>query len=440
MTMGVTDQESFMKEVRLKKSSDFFDLQQVIKGWLSGIGSASVRGKKCMRLFCKKAQEELLSGCSQDGHTLRSDWRSPEFWISSIRKEDSGYSWCEAMTTSHSVPKQSDRSYIQVQRIPMSGVFLETQPQGDQAVEGKMPVLVCSVAEGTGDTTFSWHREDTRESLGQKSQRSQRAELEIPVIREGHAGGYYCTADNGYGIIQSEAVNVSVRIPVSHPVLTFSTSGAQAFTGDVVELRCEDKRASPPILYRFYHENVTLGSTSAPFGGRASFSLSLTTGRSGNYACEADNGLGAQRHGKDMSNISFHKHPPKIRLVNGAHHCNGRVEVEKEGRWGTVCDDGWDMKDAAVVRRELGRGAAKHTPAGMLYLPVAEEDQSVFIQVALCNGTEEALAGCEQVETFDCGHDEDTGAVCEDSHSAITIRAPGIQNDMGDMVALHCQA
>ncbi|XP_036724606.1 Fc receptor-like protein 2 [Balaenoptera musculus] len=374
---------------------------------------------------------QLLSGCSQssvvagyfffkDGHTLRSDWPSPEFWISSIRKEDSGCYWCEVTTASHSVSKQSHRSYIQVQiehqRIPVSGVFLETQPQGDQAVEGKMPVLVCSVAEGTGDTTFSWHREDTSESLGQKSQRSQRAELEIPVIRESHEGGYYCTADNGYGVIQSEAVNVSVRIPVSHPVLTFSTSGAQVFTGDVVELCCEDKRASPPILYQFYHENVTLGSTSAPFGGRASFNLSLTTGHSGNYACEADNGLGAQPQ-EDISECaltpSFTEHPPKIRLVNGAHHCNGRVEVEKEGRWGTVCDDGWDMKDAAVVRRGLGRGAGKHTPVGMLYLPVAEEDQSVFIQVALCNGTEEALAGCEQVETFDCGHDEDTGAVCE---------------------------
>lgn len=99
--------------------------------------------------------------------------------------------------------------------------------------------------------------------------------------------------------------------------------------------------------------------------------------------------------------------------MNGPHRCEGRVEVEKEGHWGPVCDDGWDMKDVAVVCRELGCGAAKHTPAGMLYLPVAEEDQPVFIQVALCNGTEAALAECEQVETFDCGHDEDAGAVCE---------------------------
>ncbi|XP_007118412.2 Fc receptor-like protein 2 [Physeter macrocephalus] len=270
------------------------------------------------------SQSSVVAGYSffKDGHTLRSDWSSPEFWISSIRKEDSGYYWCEALTASHSVSKQRHQSYIQVQtenqRIPVSGVFLETQPQGDQAVEGKMLVLVCSVAEGTGDTTFSWHRGDTRESLGQKIQRSQRAELEIPVIRESHAGGYYCTADNGYGLIQSEVVNVSVRIPVSHPVLTISTSGAQAFTGDVVELLCEDKRASPPILYRFYHENVTLGSTSVPFGGGASFNLSLTTGHSGNYACEADNGLGAHATGR-TSPMSPSCHYAKLRLVRPFH-------------------------------------------------------------------------------------------------------------------------
>lgn len=103
-----------------------------------------------------------------------------------------------------------------------------------------------------------------------------------------------------------------------------------------------------------------------------------------------------------------------MRLVNGPHHCEGRVEVEQEGRWGTVCDDGWDMKDVAVVCRELGCGAAQHTPIAMLYPPVVvDEALPVLIQVALCNGTEKTLAECDQVEAFDCGHDEDAGAVCE---------------------------
>ncbi|XP_070640158.1 Fc receptor-like protein 2 isoform X2 [Bos indicus] len=390
---------------------ELFPAPQLTTRPLQPTEGASVTLSCGTQLPADRSETQLRYSFYRGGYTLRSDWDSPEFWISEIWKEDSGYYWCEARTVSHSVSKQSQQSYIQVQRIPVSGVLLETQPQRDQVVKGETLVLVCSVAKGTGKTRFSWHREGTRESLGQKSQRSQRAELEIPVIRESHAGRYYCTADNGYGLIQSEAVNVTVRIPVSRPVLTFSVPGAQALTGDVVELRCEDKRASPPILYRFYHENVPLGHTSAPFGGGASFNLAVTARHSGTYACEANNGLGAQRSNVAVLHVA--EFPPKIRLMNGPHHCEGRVEVEKEGRWGTVCDDGWDMKDVAVVCRELGCGAAKHTPAGMLYLPVAEEDQPVFIQVALCNGTEETLAECEQVETFDCGHDEDAGAVCE---------------------------
>ncbi|XP_054567575.1 Fc receptor-like protein 2 [Eptesicus fuscus] len=363
------------------------------------------------RLPSDRSWTQLQYSLFRDGHTIKSQ-SSSNFWTLALWKEDSGNYWCEAMTASRSVSKRSRQSNIQVHRIPVSGALLETQPQGGQAVEGKMLVFVCSVAEGTGETTFSWHRADTGESLGSKSQRSRRSELEIPDVRESHAGGYYCTAENTHSPIRSEVLNITVKIPASHPVLTISAPEAQAFIGDTVELHCEDKRAHPPVLYSFYHNNVSLGNISVPSGGRASFSLSLTREHFGNYSCEADNGLGAQRSEEVALNVT--DPPPKTRLVNGAHRCEGRVEVQQAGRWGTVCDDGWDMKDVAVVCRELGCGAAKHTPAGMLYPPMAEETQPVFIQVALCNGTEEALAECEQVETFDCEHDEDAGAVCED--------------------------
>ncbi|NIG59116.1 Fc receptor-like protein 3 [Pontoporia blainvillei] len=64
--------------------------------------------------------------------------------------------------------------------------------------------------------------------------------------------------------------------------------------GDVLELHCEAQRGSPPILYWFYHKNVTLGNISAPFGGGASFNLTLMAEHSGNFFCGADNGLGVQ--------------------------------------------------------------------------------------------------------------------------------------------------
>lgn len=65
--------------------------------------------------------------------------------------------------------------------------------------------------------------------------------------------------------------------------------------GDTVELHCEALRGSAPILYQLYHEDVILRNSSAPSGRGVSFNLNLTTEHSGNYFCEADNGLGAQR-------------------------------------------------------------------------------------------------------------------------------------------------
>ena len=40
-------------------------------------------------------------------------------------------------------------------------------------------------------------------------------------------------------------------------------------------------------------------------------------------------------------------------LINGSLSV-GRVEVCIGGRYGTVCDDGWDDQDASVVCRKLG--------------------------------------------------------------------------------------
>ena len=44
----------------------------------------------------------------------------------------------------------------------------------------------------------------------------------------------------------------------------------------------------------------------------------------------------------------------EIRLTDGTTQYEGRVEVCINGVWGTVCDNGWDTREAYAVCHQLG--------------------------------------------------------------------------------------
>nr|XP_009675112.1 PREDICTED: soluble scavenger receptor cysteine-rich domain-containing protein SSC5D [Struthio camelus australis] len=104
-------------------------------------------------------------------------------------------------------------------------------------------------------------------------------------------------------------------------------------------------------------------------------------------------------------------HQQRVRLAGGPSRCAGRVEVRHEGRWGTVCDDDWELLDAAVVCRELGCGTALSAPSGAWF---GEGSGPIWLNGLRCRGTEERLELCRHRgwRKHVCAHEEDASAVC----------------------------
>lgn len=102
-----------------------------------------------------------------------------------------------------------------------------------------------------------------------------------------------------------------------------------------------------------------------------------------------------------------------VRLVNGANHMQGRVEVWHSGSWGTVCGDRWTNADAQVVYRQLdieGAGTATAFQGGHF----AAGSGSIHYDDVDCHGSEDSLDSCSSAPhgTHNCAHNEDDGADC----------------------------
>ena len=95
-----------------------------------------------------------------------------------------------------------------------------------------------------------------------------------------------------------------------------------------------------------------------------------------------------------------------VRLTNGDRTGNGRLEVNLDGRWGLVCGDNFDMRDAHVVCKQLGYSEeATINTANRI-----DDDNTPFLMGNVrCTGVEDDL--------FDCSYDPIMA--CDSKHVAV---------------------
>eukprot|EP00057_Strongylocentrotus_purpuratus_P024855 XP_011679329.1 PREDICTED: lysyl oxidase homolog 2-like [Strongylocentrotus purpuratus] len=119
-------------------------------------------------------------------------------------------------------------------------------------------------------------------------------------------------------------------------------------------------------------------------------------------------------HGEDAG-VICHSLEGAIRLVDGTHPNEGRVEVYLEGSWGTVCDHHWDISDASVVCNFLGHHEAIQAPGGAYF---GRGSGPINLNRMFCKGEEGSLLQCSHWPVDDdCTHDNDAGVICRSSHS-----------------------
>ncbi|XP_064397907.1 deleted in malignant brain tumors 1 protein-like isoform X2 [Halichondria panicea] len=97
-----------------------------------------------------------------------------------------------------------------------------------------------------------------------------------------------------------------------------------------------------------------------------------------------------------------------LRMVDGSSYNEGRVEVCSNGRWGTVCGDGWTEREAALVCSRLGYPTLNATISNF------GEGSGPLYDIT-CRNTESDDHECTPIITSApsrCSHSMDVGVRC----------------------------
>uniref|UniRef100_A0AAY4CR52 Lysyl oxidase homolog n=1 Tax=Denticeps clupeoides TaxID=299321 RepID=A0AAY4CR52_9TELE len=143
------------------------------------------------------------------------------------------------------------------------------------------------------------------------------------------------------------------------------------------------------------------------------------------------------QHMEDASvkcNVPYMAFDKTIRLSGGRSRLEGRVETvismaAGTETWGLVCGDGWTMREARVVCRQLGLNFASSALQETWYWDSSNVTDMVMSGLK-CTGDEMALSDCQRHRSVSCqraGSQFSAGVICSDTASDLVLNAPLVE-------------
>ncbi|MBN3295610.1 CD22 protein, partial [Amia calva] len=204
--------------------------------------------------------------------------------IAEISSGDSGQYYCEAQ---NEIGAQKSTAVSLVVADAPKDTSVSVSPSGE-IVEGSSVTLTCSSNANPPVQNYTWFKTNGAAVWERKSQK----DLIIAEISSGDSGQYYCEAQNEIGAQKSTAVSLVVADAPKDTSVSVSPSG-EIVEGSSVTLTCSSN-ANPPVQnYTWFKTNGA-----AVWERKSQKDLiiaEISSGDSGQYYCEAQNEIGAQK-------------------------------------------------------------------------------------------------------------------------------------------------